>query len=276
MTIFITGGKGQLGSALARRYAANQVQIGDLPDFDITDYAQVQAVIAASGAQAVIHCAAYTHVDGCAKDPQKAFLINGVGTQNIALACATADIPMLHISTNEVFPGTASTPYSEFDPTAPANPYGKSKLAAEWYVQTLLRKFYIVRTSWLYAAGGTNFIHRIQQLADERGALQVVDDEIGAPTWVEDLADACVRLLQTERYGIYHLVNSGYTSRYEFAKTILALTNRSHVPITPIKLADFPRPSTPPRFGALANWAGAAAGITLRPWQAALTAFLSQ
>jgi dTDP-4-dehydrorhamnose reductase len=131
-----------------------------------------------------------------------------------------------------------------------------------------------VRTAWLYAPGGRNFPHRIIQLADERGALRVVADEVSNPTYAPDLAAALAALIRTGACGIYHLTNSGYCSRYEFARAILRLTGREHIPVEPITLDQFQRDSTPPRFAPLANTAAAALGITLRPWEEALAEFL--
>jgi dTDP-4-dehydrorhamnose reductase len=214
-------------------------------------------------------------VDGCAQEPEKAYLANAIGTQNVALACATCDAAMVYVSTNEVFDGRSDQPYREWDPPQPVNPYGRSKAAGEWQVCHLLRRFYVARTAWLYAAGGRNFPHRIVQLADERGALKVVADEVGNPTYAPDLAEAIARLIETGAYGVYHLTNAGYCSRYEFAKEILRLTGRDAVPIEPISQSEFKRASVPPAFAPLANTAAAALGIHPRPWQEALAEFLA-
>jgi dTDP-4-dehydrorhamnose reductase len=274
--IFITGHKGQLGSALQRQASAHEVTGGDVPEFDITNFEQVRRVWATERPELVIHCAALTNVDGAARQPDLAYRINGLGTQNVALACAEIDCALLYVSSNEVFDGTTTEPYREFDNTQPINPYGYSKLVGEWYVQRLLRRFYIVRTSWLTGSGGRNFVHRIQQLADEHGSLKVVTDEVASPTFVPDLVTAILQLIETNRYGIYHFVNSGYCSRFDYARKILALTGRSHIPVEPITLADYPRPSTPPKFSSLLNQAGAALGITLSPWEDALEKFLAK
>ena len=274
MRAFITGSEGQLGRALMRHWPGGDFVPGDLPNFDITDRRGARARIAAAAVDIVIHCAALTNVDACARDPQAAFRVNAFGTQSVALACAAAGVPMVLISTNEVFAGAQSTPYSEFDPLRPPNPYGRSKAAAEWYTRDLLTEFYIVRTAWMYAGGGANFIHRMQSLADAGQPLRVVTDEIGSPTWADDLAAALIKLVETQQYGVYHLVNSGQASRYEFARAVLDLSGRADVPIEPIKLADFQRDSTPPPSSALANHAAAALGIEMRPWEAALAAFL--
>lgn len=275
MRLFITGIKGQLGSDLARRASpSHQISGGDLPDFDITDPAQVRTAFASARPDVVLHCAAFTDVDAAARQPDLAYRVNGLGAQNVALACAETGAAMLYVSTNEVFDGAKAEPYREFDSANPLNPYAHSKLAGEWFVSHLLSRFYIVRTSWLTGAGGRNFVHRIQQLADERGALRVVTDEVASPTFVPDLCEAILKLIAIAQYGIYHFVNDGYCSRYDYAKRILELTGRRHIPVQPITLADHPRPSTPPKFTPLANQCGAAIGITLRPWDEALEDFL--
>jgi dTDP-4-dehydrorhamnose reductase len=272
MQYLITGHKGQLGRALMRRLP-DAVGV-DLPEVDITDSAALEAVVAAARPDLILHCAAMTDVDGAARDPALAYRINGLGTQNVALAAARANAAVLYISTNEVFDGAGQTPYSEFDATRPINAYARAKLAGEWFVSHLLSRFYIVRTSWLSASGGRNFVHRIIQLADERGSLRVVTDEVANPSFVEDLVPALLQLMATEHYGIYHLTNAGYCTRHEFARAILEMSGRGGVPVEPITLADYPRASQPPPFSPLANNAAAALGIALRPWQEALEEFL--
>jgi dTDP-4-dehydrorhamnose reductase len=200
--------------------------------------------------------------------------VNGLGTQHVALACQRLDIPLLYVSTNEVFDGRSVVPYFETDTPNPINPYARSKYAGEYYVRHLLRRFYIVRIAWVF--GGTrNFVRTVQRLAGERGSLRVVDDEIGNPTYAADVASAIGRLIREPAYGVYHFVNEGYCSRYDLAVEILRQSDLGHVPVEPIKLKDFRRASTPPAFTALRNFAGAAGlGIELPPWQDALERFL--
>jgi dTDP-4-dehydrorhamnose reductase len=277
MRIFITGNKGQLGRTLFHQTLTGDTLAGcDLPELDITDRQAIAAAIADFAPDVVIHCAVWADVDGCAREPDKAYLVNAIGTQNVALACAICNAAMVYVSTNEVFDGTATQPYREWDALNPINPYAKSKAAGEWFTRHLLTRFYIVRTAWLYAAGGRNFSNprRIVQVADDRGALKVVTDEVGNPTYAPDLAAAIAKLIQTEAYGVYHLTNAGYTSRYDYVREVLRLAGREHIPVEPICLDDFRRPSTPPRFAPLANTAAAALGIELRPWQDAVEDFL--
>ncbi len=276
MRIFITGCKGQLGCVLYTALAEYTLSGCDLPELDITDREAISAAIAGFAPDVVIHAAAWTNVDGCARDPERAYHINALGTQNIVLACAACDAVVVYVSSNEVFDGTATEPYREWDPPHPVNPYARSKAAGEWFVRHLLNRFYIARTAWLYAPGGRNFSNpnRIIQLADEHGSLKVVSDEVGNPTYALDLAAAIAAMIQTEAYGIYHLVNAGYCSRYDYVREVLRVAGREHIPVEPISIGDFPRASTPPRFAPLANTAAAALGITLRPWQEALEEFL--
>lgn len=276
MRIFITGNKGQLGRALQSALAEHTLAGCDLPELSITDREAVGQAIAKFAPDVVVHAAAWTDVDGCARDPDKAHLVNGVGTQNVALACVACDAAMVYVSTNEVFDGTATEPYCETDPVNPINSYAQSKVAGEQFTREALTRYYITRTAWVFAQGGRNFStpSRIIQVADERGALKVVSDEVGNPTYASDLGVAIAQLVQTEVYGVYHLTNSGYTSRYDYVREVLRLAGRDHIPVEPISVDDYPRPSTPPRFAPLANVAAAALGITLRPWQAAVEEFL--
>lgn len=274
MRVFITGCDGQLGRALQESLRGHTVQGCDLPHTDITDRPAITEAIEGFAPDIVIHTAAWTDVDGCARDPERAYRVNALGTQNVALACGTTDAALVMISTNEVFDGESERPYREWDPPHPINPYAKSKAAGEWFTRHLLIQFYIVRTAWLYSSGGSNFPHRIIELADQLGSLRVVTDEVSNPTFVPDLAAALAQLIETEAFGIYHLTNDGYGSRYDFAREILRLREREDVPIEGITREAFARDSTPPAFAPLANTAAAALGIRLRPWQEALADFL--
>ncbi len=276
MRILLAGHKGQLGRALMSRLEEQHDIRGiDLPDDDITDRDAMLDLMRVFKPDLVINSAAMTNVDGCARNPELAYLVNGTGTQNLVLAAADVNAELMYISTNEVFDGTAREPYHEWATCAPVNAYGRSKLAGEWYVQNLLTRFYIVRTAWLYAVNGRNFPHRMIELADERGALSVVSDEVGSPTYVPDIVAAIVSLLETNAYGIYHLANEGVASRYELAQALMQHSGRGDIPLTPITSEAFERASTPPAYAPLANNAAAALGIRLRPWDDAVAAFIN-
>ncbi len=272
MRVAITGIRGQLGSALERALSGQEVLGLALPEYDITD-PTLRETLRALAPEVVIHAAGYTDVDGCARDPERALRINALGTQNVALACQEVGAVLLYISTNEVFPGDRAEPYLEYDPPRPINPYGYSKWVGERYVEQICSRFYIVRTSWLFG-GKRSFVTKILARSEEEGELAVVDDEFGCPTYAPDLAEALVRLLGSGRFGIYHLINEGVCSRYEFAWEILRLVGKERVPIRPIPLAEFRRDSTPPPRAVLRNFAAAALGIRLRPWREALAAYL--
>ena len=174
------------------------------------------------------------------------------------------------VSTNEVFDGTKTEPYLEFDPLHPINVYGRSKAAGERLVQMVWHRVYIVRTAWLYARGGKTFPYKIVTRARELGALRVVTDEISSPTYAPDLALAISQLIHSGQYGIYHFTNAGICSRYDFAVKILELAGLGHIPVEPITSDQYSRLSTPPLYSPLRNFCGAELGITLRPWEEAL------
>ncbi len=275
MRIYITGSQGQLGRALMRRLAHDDLLGVDLPEVDLTDLAATRSSIAAFRPEVIIHAAAMTDVDGAARNPDLAYRVNALGTRNVAVVGEALGATLLAISTNEVFDGTQAAPYLEFDRTNPINPYAKSKLAAEQFVRDLTHRYYIIRTAWLYGLGGNHFVRKIITRADTEGTLRVVTDEVSSPTYTEDLITALEQLIPTGAYGIYHFTNAGACSRYEFAQKILELSGRGHIPITPTLLKDYPRPSTPPLYAPLRNFCGAQIGITLRPWADALADYLA-
>ncbi len=275
MRILITGANGQLGTALQQELTDHTLHGIDLPDYDISKRGQMAAEISAFAPDIVINAAAYTNVDGCAENFPLAYSANSLGPHNLALLCQQHDIALLHVSTNEVFPGERENGgYYEWDTPRPINPYGNSKAAAEFHIRAIHPKHYIVRTAWLYAAQGRNFIHTMLKYGGERGAVRVVTDEVGNPTYCGDLAAAIHQLIQTEQYGTYHFVNEGACSRWAFAQEIFRLAGLE-VDNAPITSAEFERKSTPPPHCALYNTAGAAIGITLRPWQEALAEYIA-
>lgn len=270
MRIVISGHKGQLGTALRQALIGEELLGLDLPEHDITDPASIVDTVVEFQPDVVIHGAAMTDVDGCEKNPQLAYRVNVLGTQNIATACGRTGAAMVHISTNDVFDGTLGRPYYEWDTPSPQSVYARSKAAAEFYVRTLLYRFYIVRTAWLYARGGSNFVTKIIAAADRLGALKVVTDEVSAPTYAPDLAQAIAQLIHTGHYGIYHFTNSGFCSRHDWAYKILELSGRADVPVDPITSGQWQRAAPPPLYAPIVNFTGAALGITLRPWEEAL------
>jgi dTDP-4-dehydrorhamnose reductase len=276
MRIALTGSKGQLGRALLEVLKEDEVLPLARPECDITQLESLKACLEEFKPEVIIHAAAFTDVDGCELDPEKAYAVNALGTRNVAVAALESGAVMVYVSTNEVFDGTASEPYWEFDRPNPVGVYGRSKLAGEQFVREILSRFFIVRTAWLYYHGGNNFITKIIRAADERGSLRVVTDEVSNPTYALDLAVAISKLIRTNFYGTYHFTNSGYCSRYDFAKLILELSGRGNVPVEPITSKEWVRVAKPPLFTPLRNFAGAQIGITLRPWEEALKAFFQR
>jgi len=273
MRVVITGDKGRLGRALHEALSDDDVLGLDLPECDLTKPSVLAEALMPFRPEVVIHTAAMTNVDACERDPEAAFRANTLATQNVALACAGGGATMVHISTNDVFDGTLGRPYYEWDPPAPKSVYARSKAAAELVVRSLLQQFYIVRTAWLYAPGGSSFVTKILAAADRPAGLRVVTDEVSSPTYAPHLAQAITVLMRTGHFGFYHLINSGYCSRYEWACEILRLAGRNDVPIEPITTPDWPRPAPPPLYTPLVNLAGSALGITLPTWQAGLQAY---
>jgi dTDP-4-dehydrorhamnose reductase len=275
MHILITGALGRLGSCLIDVLDAQHDLIpADVPEFDIADWSATQAFIADAKPDLVIHPAAWTDVDGCANEPDQAIRINGLGAGNVAVAAANVGAAVVYISSNEVFSGKEGRAYNEYDPTAPANPYGYSKYVGEQAVMRATPRHMIVRIAWLFAHGGKNFVHAILNAASAGKPLRVVTDEIANPTYANDVAQGIAQLVTAGRYGTYHLTNAGYCSRYDFARHILDHAGYASTPIEPITHADWQRPSTPPPFSPLANHTARALDISLRPWQEAVNAFL--
>ena len=280
MKALITGAAGKLGALLCSQLARRADIVGaDIVGgvsqrLDITDFAACRRLIDAVAPDVVLHPAAWTDVNGCARDPQKALLVNGLGTAHLAAITAQRGIPILYVSTNEVFDGGLRRPYTEYDRPNPQNAYGYSKWYGERAIAQVNPRHYIVRSAWLFAHGGGNFIQSILAAARAGRSLRVVTNEVVNPTYTEDLAAAITALLETERYGIYHLVNQGAASRWQFARFVLDQAGLADKPIARISRHEWQRPSIPPEYTALANVAGASIGIQLRPWQESVRAFL--
>lgn len=277
MRILITGANGQLGRQLVEVLQNNHEVAGyGRNELDITNADQTAHRIKDFHPDLIIHTAALTKVDYCAENPDEALWVNGYGTQHVAYAAREVGATLVYVSTNEVFDGQNTGVYLEHDRTNPINPYGYSKWVGEQFVMQLLRKYFIVRVSWLFGHGGRNFIHTMRRLAGEYDKLRVVVNEVATPTYVDDFVDALVQLIDTPYYGVYHLVNEGRASRWTFARHILDLSGYEDKVIEQIAAAEFPRPSTPPEYAVLRNFAGAQRGIVLRDWRDAVADFLQK
>jgi dTDP-4-dehydrorhamnose reductase len=276
--ILITGHKGMLGRELVEvaRALGKDVQGVDVPECDITNRHGLDRAVKDFGPDLILHAAAFTAVDRCETEPDMAYLVNATGTQNVCLAAQALDVPLLHISTDYIFDGTKPEPYDEWDAANPQSVYGKSKWAGECFVRALTRKHFIVRISWLCGHGGANFIETILKLAKEKGALKVVNDHHGSPTFVKDLAPELFRLADNGAYGTYHVTNQGYTTWFDFAGRIVELAD---IParVMPCSTDDYPRPAPRPRNSRLSpRLYENAIGIRMPSWEEGLKKYLSE
>ncbi|PIP21467.1 MAG: dTDP-4-dehydrorhamnose reductase [Candidatus Nealsonbacteria bacterium CG23_combo_of_CG06-09_8_20_14_all_40_13] len=233
MRVLVTGGNGQLGRALKKVLPEKDSFFVDKEQMDITDKKEVLKKILKISPQVIIHCAAYTDVDGSELNQKLAFKVNRGGAANVAAAAKKISAAMVYISTDYVFDGRKKTPYSEAGKTNPLGIYGQSKLAGERQVQKILKKFFIVRTAWLYGEG-KNFPKTILNLTKTKKEINVVSDQFGSPTYTLDLARGLSKLILTQKYGLYHFTNSGSCSWFQFAQKILKLKNKNNVKIIPI------------------------------------------
>lgn len=280
--VLVTGASGQLGRYLMEALVRN----GDEPRglgahagpgvdvvADIGDERAVQRAVAELQPHLVIHGAAYTDVDGCERDPERAMHINADGARHVARAARDAGAWLLAVSTNFVFPGDGGAPYAEDAPPNPISMYGQSKLAGEGAVYSEHDGAAVARTAWVYGGAGKHFPRTVLTVLRDRGGMDVVDDEFGSPTFAGDLAEALVALAATQPAGVFHLTNEGGASRYEFAVAVAegAKLDPSLVrpTTTPEFLARYPLPAKRPANSTLANQKAAALGITLRPWREA-------
>jgi len=268
--ILVTGAGGQLGSALPRALAGHDVTASGHAALDIRDLASVRAAVVAQRPELVINAAAYNAVDAAETDPEGAAAVNETGPRNLAVATAETGAALLHVSTDYVFDGRASTPYDEDATPDPQSAYGRSKLAGENAVRAANPRHFIVRTAWVYAAAGKNFPLTMLGLAKKAG-VRVVNDQTGSPTYAPHLAEGIARLLAAgAAHGTYHMAGSGAATWYELT---VALFERLGVAasVTPVTTAEFPRPAPRPRYSVLAT--AREPRIELPPWREGLDAF---
>ena len=224
----------------------------DSKSLDITDMSMVRERVLSVGPDILINAAAFTDVDACESQFYDAYNVNALGVRNLALVCSDLNIPLVHISTDYVFKGDKNTPLLEDDPVGPNTAYGKTKLKGEEFIQEILDKFFILRTAWLYGHDGSNFVETMLSLSQTNDELNVVNDQIGSPTFTRDLAVKIGELIDSDKYGIYHVTNSGSCSWYDFAKLIFSLSNIS-IKVNPVLTEEFPRPAPRPKYSVLSN-----------------------
>ncbi|WP_343954994.1 dTDP-4-dehydrorhamnose reductase [Nonomuraea longicatena] len=267
MRWLITGGGGMLATDLLERVALRGEPVLALgrTDLDLRDRRAVRDFVGAYRPRVVVNCAAWTAVDAAEDQEEAALAVNGHAVEHLAEACERAGSRLLQISTDYVFDGRCRMPYTEEDTPAPMNAYGRTKLAGE----LAAAGHYVVRTAWLYGAGGRNFVKTMIRLAAQRETVEVVDDQRGQPTWTVDLADHLVRLAESDLPpGVYHGSSSGETTWYGFAREIFRLLGADPERVRPIKTAGYPLPAARPANSVLA----CTKTEPIRHWQEALTA----
>ncbi|QIZ34572.1 dTDP-4-dehydrorhamnose reductase [Saccharopolyspora sp. ASAGF58] len=290
LAVLVPGGRGQLGSELARILAARPGTLVHRPgsrELDVTDAEEVADAVGSFAETAkdaelrpvVINAAAYTAVDAAESDPDRAARINAEGAASLAKACRSSGLPLVHVSTDYVFPGDGARPYEPTDPTGPRSVYGRTKLEGERAVLESGARAWVVRTAWVYGASGKNFLKTMIRLSGERDTLSVVDDQIGSPTWAADLASGLLELAErvAERRGpeqkVLHCTNSGQVTWCEFARAIFAELGLDENRVHPCTTADFPLPAHRPAYSVLSDAAWREAGLTpMRTWREALAA----
>jgi dTDP-4-dehydrorhamnose reductase len=276
MRVLVTGANGQLGSELTRIYALrddDEVWGVDLPDLDITSTESVAHGMSTFKPDVVINCAAWTAVDAAEENEAAALVVNGEGPETLAAACRATGTWLVQLSTDYVFSGDATTPYAESAIPDPQSAYGRTKLAGEEAVQSMLPDgHYIVRTAWLYGREGTNFVKTMLRLESERETVDVVDDQIGQPTYAADLAEQIVALVDVRpAAGIFHGTNSGQVSWHGFTQEIFRVIGADPERVRPVTSDQFVRPASRPAYSVLGHRRWAEVGIpVMRDWRAAV------
>ena len=255
MKILVTGAEGQLGRSiqeLAKKHDYLDFVFTDYNELDITNSTKINEFFLGDSFDYCINCAAYTAVDKAETDNEKAFLINAEAVKNLAKACKANNVVLIQISTDFVFDGLKETPYNEEDEPNPLNIYGDSKLKGEKHVLDILKKFFIIRTSWVYSEYGHNFLKTMLRLGSEKKELSIVCDQIGTPTYAKDLANVLLTIIKEEKseYGIYHYSNEGIASWYDFATAIFDISN-TKIRLLPITTVAYPTPAKRPRYSVI-------------------------
>ena len=276
MRILVTGVKGQLGHDVVNELAKRgHTPIGvDVEEMDITDASAVEKEMKKEPLDAVIHCAAYTAVDAAEDNREICMRVNAEGTRNIARVCRELDLKMVYISTDYVFDGEGERPWEPDDPRDPLNVYGESKYQGELAVEEYLEKYYTVRIAWVFGVNGKNFIKTMLRLAESQKEINVVNDQIGSPTYTYDLAVLLVDMVETEKYGRYHATNEGLCTWYEFAKEIFRQAEVD-IRVNPVSSDEFPAKAKRPHNSRMDKRKLVRNGFRpLPPWQDALKRYL--
>jgi dTDP-4-dehydrorhamnose reductase len=281
----VTGAEGQLGLDLVDHLVAMGDTVAGLDhaELDVTDEPAVWGAVRDHRPDVVFHCAAWTDVDGCEADPDRAHRVNALGSWWLARACAAAGATLVLVSTDHVFGGASGAAaagdrrhYTEFDAVAPVNAYGRSKAAGEELVRATLAQHHIVRTAWVCGARGSNFVRTMLRIGRERGEARVVDDQVGSPTFTRDLAVALREVAVSGRYGTWHRTNSGICSWFDLAAATYELAGLD-VELTRMSSDDLDRPAPRPAYSVLSNRHAELSGLSaMPPWRDGLAALLAE
>jgi dTDP-4-dehydrorhamnose reductase len=281
MVVLVTGAAGQLGQSfqfIAQNYVGCEFIFASSQDLDISNHEKVQLFFEQNKIDFCVNAAAYTAVDKAETENEKAERINVLGAKNLALACKKYNAILVHVSTDFVFDGTATKPYSELDLTNPLGVYGQTKRDGELAVINNMNEYFIIRTSWVYSQFGNNFMKTMLRLASERDTLSIVNDQIGSPTNAVDLAKAIMKIIYSQSentaiekpFGIYNFSNEGTASWFDFAKEIFRANNVS-IAVNPIPSEAFPTPAKRPKYSVLDKTKiKKTFAIEIKSWQEAL------
>ncbi|EOR23309.1 dTDP-4-dehydrorhamnose 3,5-epimerase [Niallia nealsonii AAU1] len=278
MKILVTGYSGQLGYDVVlegKKRGYEMIGVGH-KEMDITQEEQVESYVHTVKPDAIIHCAAYTAVDYAEDDNETCFDVNVNGTKYLAAAAKGMDAKFIYISTDYVFEGTGTEPFTEENTANPVGYYGLTKYEGEKAVQSLLDKYFIVRISWVFGINGNNFIKTMLRLAETRDELNVVGDQYGSPTYTFDLAKLLVDMIETEKYGVYHASNEGFTTWADFAKEIFQVAGKN-VKVNSITTEEYPTKAVRPKNSRMSKDKLEKNGFTRLPaWQDALTRYIAE
>ena len=278
MKVLVTGVKGQLGYDVMKRLADLHVEARgvDYTDCDLTDGDAVMKLVRGEAPDTIIHCAAYTAVDRAETEPEKCAAVNGIGTLNLVRAALAVDAKLLYISTDYVFSGEGDTPFETGDPYHPRNVYGLTKAQGEEAVRSLMTRYFIVRTAWVFGLNGSNFVKTMLRRGAESSEVSVVGDQIGSPTYTVDLARLVCDMVQTNRYGIYHATNEGYCSWASFAAEIMRQAGL-RCTVRSVATGEYPTLARRPANSRLSKACLDQAGIARLPrWEDALDRYLNE
>lgn len=278
MKVLVTGVAGQLGYECVKRLELLGIDCKgvDYQDFDLTDAEATMSYITEYAPDAIIHCAAYTNVDKAETEPQVCIGVNAMGTVNVCRGAVAVDAKLIYISTDYVFDGEGERPFEADDPHNPKGIYALSKDQGEEAVRSLLQRYFIVRTAWVFGSHGKNFVKTMLNIGHNQPEVNVVCDQWGSPTYTPDLAKLLCEMVQTDRYGDYHATNEGFCNWAEFAEEIMLRSGR-HCRVNPIPSSEFPSLAKRPANSRLSKRSLDEAGFDrLPPWQSGLDRFLQE